>query len=187
MIRSAVPLPNLRRRYVVTAFLAAIIATAFMAVDRSIAEIAGPQPTDRQVALAVTSLLRREHLTKHPLDAEISRKALKAYLKGIDPMKLYFTQADVDEFMKHQDELCDMAKKGDVTLAYTIYHKFLDRVDERMKLVDELLAKDPDFTVDEEMITDPDKTTYAKDDAETQDKWRKRIKYDILNQKADKK
>ena len=36
------------------------------------------------------------------------------------------------------------------------------------------------------MGTDPKQTTYAKDEAEARDKWRKRIKYDLLVKKADK-
>ena len=39
-------------------------------------------------------------------------------------------------------------------MAYTIFNRFLKRVDERVKLVDELLGMEHDFTVDEEMVTD---------------------------------
>ena len=46
--------------------------------------------------------------------------------------------------------------KGDISFAYDVFNTFLQRVDERVKFVDELLAMPHDFTVDEEMITDPD-------------------------------
>src|SRR5205085_3763728 len=67
------------------------------------------------------------------------------------------------------------------------FNTFLKRVDERAKLVDELVRQDQDFTVDEEMITDPDATSYAKNDAEVKDQWRKRVKYDLLVLKASEK
>ena len=55
-------------------------------------------------------------------------------------MKVYFYQSDIDEFMQHKDELCDAIRKGDISFAYTVFRTFLQRVDERVKTVDELLA-----------------------------------------------
>ena len=68
-----------------------------------------------------------------------------------------------------------------------MYQTLLKRIDERSRVVDESWPRHIDFTVDEEMITDPDATTYAQNDDEVRDKWRKRIKYDLLVQKADGK
>ncbi len=48
------------------------------------------------------------------------------------------------------------------------------------------LEVDHDFTVDEEFNTDGNKIEYAKTVEELNDRWRKRIKYDLLLQKADK-
>jgi carboxyl-terminal processing protease len=62
----------------------------------------------------------------------------------------------------------------------------MQRIDERVKLVDELLAEAPDYTVDEELVIDPDKLQFPKSDAEVRDAWRKRIKYDLLVLKAEK-
>lgn len=153
---------------------------------QAVADPAGPQPVDRQVTLAVSALLRREHLSRHPLDDEMSERWIKMYLKTLDPMKVYFTQADVDAFMRRKDELDNMAKAGDVSFGYTVFRTFLDRIDERVKLVDDLLKTPHDFTIDEEMITDPEALNYARNDAEVRDIWRKRIKFDLLVLKADK-
>jgi carboxyl-terminal processing protease len=58
-------------------------------------------------------------------------------------------------------------------------------VDERVQLVDEFLRADHDFTVDEKMVVDPDLASYARNAAEARERWRKRIKYDLLVLKAD--
>ena len=74
-------------------------------------------------------------------------------------MKVYFYQSDIDEFMKHEDDLSEWISKGDISFlnfAYTVFRTFLQRVDERVKMVDELLATPQDFTVDEEMVIDRD-------------------------------
>jgi carboxyl-terminal processing protease len=161
-----------------------IVASGLLAVGVW-ADPVAPSDSDRQVALAVTSLLRRDHLLRHPLDDEISRRCLDSFLEHLDPMKVYFYQSDVDSFRRKQDELDDLARRGDVSFAYTVFNTFLRRVDERVKLVDHFLSVPHDFTVDEELVIDRDAAEYARNEAEAREKWRKRIKYDLLVLKAD--
>ena len=151
------------------------------------AEPVKPGSNDRRVTLMVSTLLQREHVSKRELNNQISRRGFVNYLKALDPSKMYFLQSDVDEFTKHQDNLDDMLKDGDITFAYTVFQKFIQRVDERVKLVDEILKEKPDFTVEEEIVTDPDKTEYSKTDKDIHERWRKRIKLDLLGLKVEKK
>lgn len=144
-----------------------------------------PSPRDHQIAVTVAVLLGREHLSRHPLDDEISERCLKTFLKNIDPMKVYFYQSDVDAFVERQNELDDQIKKGDISFAYQVFGTFLKRVDERIQFVDELLSMEHDFTVDEQMVIDHDAARYPRNKAEAWDRWRKRIKYDLLSLKAD--
>jgi len=139
-----------------------------------------PGPSDRQITLAVTSLVKREHLSRHPLDREISERCLTTLLKSLDPMKVYFYQSDIDEFMKHKDELCDSIVKGDISFAYTVFRTFLQRVDDRVKTVNELLTGPLDFNSDEQMVVNRDAAQFPRTPAEAVDRWRQRIKYDIL-------
>ncbi len=146
-----------------------------------------PGANDGQIATAIAAMLSRQHLSHHPLDQEISQRCLKSFLKALDPMKMYFYQADVDEFMKSKDELSNAIQRGDVSFAYTVFRRFLQRVDERANLADQLLTERPDFTVDEEMVVDRDTAQYPRDLPEARQCWRKRIKYDLLTLEADKK
>jgi carboxyl-terminal processing protease len=150
------------------------------------ADLAGPSPYDRVVTRQITKLMEQEHLTKHPLDDEISQRFMDQYLKALDPSKMYFLQADIDEFRQKRNDLDDLVKEGDTEFAFEVFDRYLQRVKERLVDIDELLAMDHDFTVDEEMVIDPDAATYAHDAAEARDKWRKRIKFDLLMQKEDK-
>jgi carboxyl-terminal processing protease len=152
----------------------------------SIEQLPGPRAMDRQVTKAVTTLMRREHLSKHPLDDEISERGLELFLKSLDGMKLYFYQSDIDEFHKQRDELDDMVNANDISFAYVVFNRLLQRIDERVKTVDELLDGDFDFTKDEVIVTDADKLTFPKTAAEAKDRWRKRLKYDLLVLKSDK-
>jgi len=153
---------------------------------KPVSEITGPSVSDRNVTRAVTFLMKREHLSKHPLDDEISRRGLELFLKSLDNMKLYFNQADVDEFNQKKNDLDDMVGAGDISFAYTVFNRLLKRIDERVALVDELLKGDFDFTADDVLITDPDKLTYPKSPEEARARWTQRLKYDLLLLKAEK-
>ncbi|HEX3656503.1 MAG TPA: carboxy terminal-processing peptidase [Pirellulales bacterium] len=150
------------------------------------ADIEGQTATDRQVTLAVTSLMRSEHLTRHPLDGEIATRCITLYLKTLDPWKLYFFQSDADNFMARTDELIHQVRRGDVALGHDVFRTFLKRVDERVKYADEFLAAKLDFDADEGMVSDPEAAKYARTPDEARDLWRKRVKYDLLVLKADK-
>lgn len=178
--------PRLSARSAILASAAAL-ALLFGVWSVLSADLVKPRPNDRHVTSVVTTLIRREHLSKHPLDNEISERGLKAFLEALDPMKMYFLQADADEFMKRKDDLDDMLMNKDISFAYTIFERFLVRVDERVKLVDELLKQQFDFSVDESLVTDPHAIQYARDAQEMQDRWRRRLKYDLLVLKGDKK
>ena len=145
-----------------------------------------PAPRDHRIALSVAVLLEKDHLLRHPLDDEISQRSLKTFLKMLDPMKIYFYQSDIDEFTLHQNELDDMAKNGDIGLAYAVFARFLKRVDERVALVDDLLALEHDFTLDEQIVKDRDLMEHPRDEAEAKERWRKRVKYELLSRMADK-
>ncbi len=151
------------------------------------AELTKPGPRDRQIANIVSSLLHREHLSRRELDDEMSERCVGKFLESLDPMKVYFLQSDIDRFLLQRHELDDQISEGNVDFAYTVFNTFLDRIDERVELVDEFLAMQHDFTVDEKMVKDRDEAQYARNREEVRDQWRKRIKYDLLLLKAEKR
>jgi carboxyl-terminal processing protease len=167
------------------------VAAFFMLLSAAISaqgagQLTKPSANDRHVALAVTSMLKHEHLLRHPLDAEISHRCMKMFLQELDPMKMYFYQSDYDSFAKYRDRLAEMAQQGDISFAYLVYNTFLDRIDERVKMIDKILTVQPDFSLDENLVTDKELVTYAKTPEEAYENWRKRIKYDLLLLKAEK-
>jgi carboxyl-terminal processing protease len=151
------------------------------------ADVQKPGDNDRYIAKAVSFLLRHQHLSKHALDDEISERAFDLYLKTLDPAKLYFNQSDVAEFLPSKHVLDDQVREGNLTFAYTVFRRFLARVDERMQFITDAIRMDHDFTIDEEIVVDRDAAQYARNEAEARELWRKRIKYEILLQKSEGK
>ncbi len=139
-----------------------------------------PTRSQKRVGKIVADLMTTRHLSRRGLDSEISNRAFDLYLKMLDPTKSYFLQSDVDEFMASRDEIAANVQQGNFDFGINVYRKFLQRVDQRTELAIELAGGVHDFTLKEEMVTDPDIATYAKNDEEAKDVWRKRIKYNLL-------
>jgi carboxyl-terminal processing protease len=154
--------------------------------SKSPADLQAPGARERSVSLVISHLIEQRHLLRHPFDNEISQRAMDQFLKGLDPMKNYFYQSDIDEFMRDKDKLDDYVTKGDLKFAYAVLDRFLERVDERVGFVDELLKQPMDFSVDERLSTDPDAVQYPKTREEAWDRWRKRIKFELLVLKNEK-
>lgn len=150
------------------------------------AEVTEPKAVERNVTKIVTGLMKERHLLRHPLNDEISQRAFKLFIDGLDPLKNYFYQQDIDDFKQYELKLDDMLSQENTQFANLVFQRFLQRVDERVAMIDELLAQPFDFTVDEEMITEPDMLHYPKDAAEARERWRQRLKYDMLVLRSDK-
>ena len=148
-----------------------------------------PKSKDVQIANMVSQYMQFKHLSRRELDDEISRRCLRSFLKTLDSMKVFFLQSDVDEFMSMETRIDDFFRDSDfkeaLLFAKQVFDRFLLRVDERLAYAQEMLRADHDFTIDEEMVRDPDATTYARSVEEANDRWRRRVKYDLLNEIAD--
>ncbi|HEV2213083.1 MAG TPA: tail-specific protease, partial [Gammaproteobacteria bacterium] len=140
-----------------------------------------PDPRDGMMDQLIAGLLERDHYSNRPLDATLSQQIFKHYLEDLDPNRSYFTQTDVDGISSLKLTLGDDIKDGRVQPAFDIYNLYQKRVGERLQYALELLSKEPDFTVQESYTYDRTKAPWAKDSAELDDLWRKRIKNDAIN------
>ncbi|NOY41319.1 MAG: tail-specific protease [Planctomycetes bacterium] len=141
---------------------------------------------DERIAFLVASMMNHQHLSKLELGDEVSGRAFDMFFKRLDSMKLFFLQSDIDQFAGERLLIDDKAKRGDVSLAKRVFDVFMQRVEERVAVAQRLLEEEHDFTIDEEMVRDPDKAAYAKTIAESDERWRKKVKLDLLLEIADK-
>ena len=185
---SSKPTPTKKRLSVLAFALACFAVTISHAQDSTTAnQSSSDKLISKTVSRIVAKLMQDDHLSKRKLDDTISTRAFEMFIKNLDPTKSYFLQSDIDEFSKWKTELDDQMLKGEYLAAFEVFDRFLQRVDERTDLAAELIGEDHDFTLDEEMITDPDLLSFAKDNAEARDNWRKRIKYSLLVLRGDVK
>ena len=143
-------------------------------------QYATPKPEFTQIAKLVCQMIEKEHLVRSPINDMIAGRTVDHFIKELDPQKLYFLQADIDEFQQVRTTLDDSVKQGNIDWAYATFKRYLDRLDQRIGEAEKLVDAAFDFTVKESMVYDAKELKWAVDDAEINERWRKRIKYDLL-------
>jgi len=187
---SAISRISMKRFLPRTALLFILGATAFssFAATTSPNVWDGLQPDRDQViaSLNIVELLKRHHYNKPPLNDERSAKIYDSYLKTLDPARMYFTAADIDQFAPWRTQFDDFLKSGELEPGFTIYKRHLDRLKERLDFALAVLNKGVDkmdFNTDESLEIDREKSPWAKDSAALDDLWRKKVKDEVLRLK----
>jgi len=143
------------------------------------------QPDARQsiVAKEVADLITKYNYKKVPLNDSLSAVIYDRYIKKIDEDHNYLLASDVADFSKYKTVLDDDLKSGnlnDVFYMYNVYQKrFLDRINFSIAQIDDNF----DYTKKENFIYDREDLPWITSQAESDDIWRKRVKYDLLSLK----
>lgn len=135
---------------------------------------------DGSIKLIINTILSK-HVSEKKFDDKVSERTFDNIFKLIDQNKVYFLASDIDEFSKYRTKLDDLTKDNDYDVLIAIYKRYLERFEERMKLVNSLIDENVDFTIDEKLIIDPDLLSYVVNETEVKERWRKRIKFQLLN------
>ncbi|RYE68842.1 MAG: tail-specific protease [Oxalobacteraceae bacterium] len=178
----------MKKQMLIVALAAAMTAHVVTAqpekvADKSIAVQIKPSAAQTQAALWASRVLARYHYKATPLDDAMSAKIFDAYFKSLDSEKLYFTQADIDQFAPYRLKIDDAINNEDLTLPFQIYNVYQQRFSERMTYARDLLKGKFDFGTDETLQIDREKAPWAKSEDEARDLWRKRVKNDWLRLK----
>ncbi|MEO2032841.1 MAG: carboxy terminal-processing peptidase [Planctomycetaceae bacterium] len=140
---------------------------------------------DGTTAKLVARMVEDRHIAHPKIDDELSMRLLNRYVDAWDPQKLYFFQSDIDEFNSSASELDDQIKSGNVEFATRVFERVRTRMHERAETISQQIDADHDYSIDEDMITDPDDQKWAASVEELNERWRKRIKFDLLMLKLD--
>ncbi len=168
---------------VATVGLAALLGAA-MSTPAPPAAAASPlMPAEQEdyVARRIADIVAREHYRRAPLDDHLSSLILDRYLDSIDGGRSYFYASDIAEFERYRYTLDDAIKAGDMEPAFVIFRRYQQRNNERMQYAVQLLAAQPDFSVDESYNFDREKEPWPASAAEMNELWRKRVKNDALS------
>ncbi|MCP4596090.1 carboxy terminal-processing peptidase [Neptuniibacter sp.] len=147
------------------------------------------EPVHKSTLLEISESLRLGHYNRIQLNDDLSSIILDQYLKDLDPSRSYFYRSDIDEFEPHRLNFDDNIKSGELQIAYLIFNRFQQRLEERLNHSIELLESEAEFnfSVEETLNTDREEAAWITSKGEMDDLWKRRIKSALLNLKlADK-
>ena len=142
-----------------------------------------PQKYEAQAAHLAAEVLSRYHYKATPLDQALSGKIFDKYLKALDGEKYFFVQADIDRFAADRGQLGNAILKEDLSLPFSIFNLYEQRVVQRFGYARTLLTQAMDFQLHEDLELTRDKLAWPQSEADMRDLWRKRVKNDWLRLK----
>jgi len=141
-------------------------------------------PDEPAIALLTARILPQQHYLRQRFNDTVSSKFLDRYLETLDNLRMHFLQSDVDEFERYRTRLDDLTKKGDTGPAREIFTRFIQRVEERVAYVAELLKTEKfAFTGSDRYNLDRRHAPRPKDIDEAKQLWRQHLRYEILQEK----
>lgn len=146
------------------------------------------EPTKMQSVTTkkLVEMLSSRHYREQAVDDALSQAFLEKYLASLDPARMFFLAADVEEFLKHKNKFDDDFKSGDLAYGFTIYERYRQRLTDRLEKVVAALS-DPkvkfSFDKDELVEIDREKSPWPITAKEANELWDKRLRLSLLNQK----
>ncbi len=138
----------------------------------------------------LVQLLEVYHYNKDAVTPADFPQLISDYMKeGLDPYRLFFTAEDEKNFRAQYGPRVetDLAYLGNIDTAFVIFRAYEERVKARTAWILEELKKDYDFTTKESYTPDRSKAEFPANAAEADELWRRRIKFEILQDLLAKK
>ena len=142
-----------------------------------------PEKQHATASKRVASRFTRSHYKHFSLDDKFSGQVFDRYIEMLDYNKSFLTASDVKQFERWRNQFDDQLQSGDTSGAFDIFNKVLQRRFERYQFALSQLNNEIKFDKDEDFVIDRSELEWPKDQAELDEIWRKRVKYDALNLK----
>ncbi|MEO8172815.1 MAG: PDZ domain-containing protein, partial [Sediminibacterium sp.] len=163
-----------------------MFAGLFFAFRSSLGATDPVLPPKQRLLSEVGRILTQLHYSPKDINDDFSKKVFKKYLDDLDGDKSHFLQSDINELRKYETLIDDeIHEKAVLAFAPTVSKIYDQRLKEVMAIYKEILSKPFDFTKDESVQLDGDKLGYVKSEAERKERWRKKLKYYVLERYVD--
>ena len=143
---------------------------------------------DKEAILIQTIMagLKQLHYNPPAIDDAFSKKIYALYVDRLDNGKRFFTQEDITQLKSFETQLDDETNNGSFAF-FDLSVKTMDKsMAKTQGFYKEFLAQPFDYTKREEIQTSGEKRSFAKNDTELKDLWRKLMKYETLDRLSEK-
>ena len=135
---------------------------------------------DKVLIYVLKNILTRGHFVAKELNDDFSEMVYKSFIDGLDPSKRYFTQEDLKDFSKYKYQIDNQLLKDDLSFYNLVYNRFLAEIKKAKSYYGSLLKQPFDFSKDETIDIDYEKVSFAKNNNQLIDYWRKQLKLQTL-------
>lgn len=123
----------------------------------------------------------QNHLIFKTKDKDLQSRVIEQYTKKLDPMKIYLTEADIQQVKTMMKDVFVNVEKKECKFMTEIQALLVKRVEERTEFVKKFLGKDFKFNKETEFTYDPDHKPYPKTNEEAEEFIKKYVQFQIAN------
>ncbi|MEL0192296.1 MAG: PDZ domain-containing protein, partial [Halieaceae bacterium] len=143
-----------------------------------------PSSIQGETLVKLIDTLEERHYEKRSYDDVLSALHLNAYIESLDPQKMFFTAADIEDFGRYRSTLDDLGREGELAPAFMMFNRYQTALKARLEDILDTMQEQVDgfdFTVDEYLPLDSEDLAWAESAAVLDDRWRKRLKSQVLS------
>ena len=139
-------------------------------------------PEKEKVLLEIVKyVVERGHYSSIQIDDDLSLKIFDDFINKLDPQKRFFTLSDIKELDRFKYKIDDQIKAYDLEFFEEIHDRYRSRIAEAKIFVEKAFENNFDFNDKEYIDLDIDSIPFSSDKNQLYERWRKQIKYSILD------
>jgi carboxyl-terminal processing protease len=140
-------------------------------------------------AQTLVTILEQAHYNRDSVHSGDYAQAIPDYMTALDGQHLFFIESDRADFVGRygKNVYYNVDYLGNIDSAYEIFYRYDERVTARIGWIFGELKKKFDFTGTDTFRIDRTKSPWPLDAAEADELWRKRLKFEMLEELLNKK
>lgn len=159
------------------ALLGGIVGSVFIAAM----PLNDDPPTKNETILrTVGAMLEQGHYSPKKIDDQFSKEIFTEYLKRVDPSKRVLLEKDINKLRKYETQIDDEVHGASLDFFNALDAIYKTRIVEAEDIYKQLIDKPFTFDKDENIELDWDKVDFASNENERKDRWRKYLKWQVL-------
>lgn len=139
----------------------------------------------QQLLSTIGVVLEKQHYSPKNINDQFSKQIFTKYLEELDGDKTLFLESDINALRKFESTLDDEIHGAAIQFVPAVSTLYDKRIAEVMALYKEILAAPFDFKIHESVVTDMTKVGFALNEAARKERWRKQLKYYVLERYVD--
>ncbi|MBT5233004.1 MAG: carboxy terminal-processing peptidase [Flavobacteriaceae bacterium] len=163
-------------------FITLFVSLTFIFISWKYHEVKFDDPNkDKLLIELLKYVLEKGHYQSQDINDQLSLKVFNSYLEMIDPQKKYFLNSDFKEFKKYEKLIDDQWLSYDLTFFNLTHDRLVQRINEVELFLPSLFKKTFEFDSDEKINVDFENLSFPKNDNERKERWRKQLKFSMLD------